>query len=1058
VLFGILGAVEARSGDGGQVNVGGPRLRSLLALLALDAGRVVTVERLIDGLYGEETPPRAANALQAQISRLRARLRDAGAPDGMVEFAPAGYRLAADPEDVDAHRFDRLAREGRAALAAGDHAGAAGLLRQALGLWRGPALTDVADVPFAGPQAARLEEARVAAFEDRAEAELALGEHGALAGELGALVAEYPLRERLRGQLMRALYGAGRQAEALAVFEDARGALAAELGADPSPELAAVHLAVLRADPSLTAAAPAGRRARAAIPARLTSFVGRGEELQRIAALLADARLVTLTGPGGAGKTRLAVEVARPRPEEVCFVDLAALGDGAQVPQAVLVALGLREGGLLPAADGLPDPLDRLVTALTDRATLLILDNCEHVVDDAARLAHRLLGACPGLRVLATSREALGITGESLCPLPPLALPPPGTAPAGALGFPAVRLFADRAAAVRPGFEVDEANAGLVVRICATLDGLPLAIELAAARLRSLPLKEVAARLDDRFRLLSRGDRTAAPRHQTLRAVVEWSWDLLEEAERELARRLTVFAGGATLDAVERVCAPSDVVETLGGLADKSLIESRDGRYRMLDTIRVFCAERLAADEGEERRLRRTHAEYFLGLARTGDPYLRRAEQLEWMARLSAEHANFQAALRWAVHADARLALRLLGALSGYWFLRGLRTEAAPPAADLLAMLGPEPPEGLEEEYVLCVLHATPGSTAPAGLRPHWRTAESIMDTLAWPSRQPFVNVLWALTTGPIEPASMDLAIGRMGATGDPWFEALGHFSLSYLRLYAGETAEAEASFGEVLERFRAIGDRWGTAQVLDALAMLADLRGDPARALALTDEGLELVAQLDAREELAEFRCRRGDRLMRAGDLDAARADSERAVGLARRAGVPATLALAHRGLGEVARLRGDLAEARRRQETALGVSATGWQSEGARGQVLTALGRIAEAEGDLGQAATWHGRALDVAVRHRNLPTLADAAEGAAGLALLEGDGERAALLLGAGVAVRGTSLPGDPDIGRVVAGATDMIGAAAYAAAFDRGASMTRQEVLDLLAAARLGTTPP
>lgn len=521
--FGVLGALGVWSADGETVAVGGPQLRALLALLLLNVGQTMGVRRLVESLYGPQAPSGAAHALQSQVSRLRRRLVAAGETGDLLQYGPAGYRLLVDPDDVDVHRFERLAGQGRHVLAAGDHAGAARLLGEALGLWRGPALADVVDAPFAGEQAARLEELRVAVLEDLVEARLAHGEHRDLAAELPEIVAAHPLRERLRGQLMRALYGSGRKAEALQVFEEARRTLAEELGVDPSPELGGVHMAVLRAGPSPAEAARGG------VPAQFTSFVGRDGDLERVRALLGERRLVTITGPGGVGKTRLAVEAAGREQDEIRFVDLAPLADGAAAPQVLINALGLREAGLVPGPSGPLDPVERLIAGLSDRRVLLVLDNCEHVVGEVAALARRLLSACRDLRILVTSRERLGITGETLHPVPPLPLDGGGQE---ALGHPAVRLFADRAAAVRPGFLIDEANVDAVLRVCRALDGLPLAIELAAARMRSLTLEEVEDRLDDRFRLLSRGDRSAAPRHRTLRSVVGWSWDLLSRPEQ----------------------------------------------------------------------------------------------------------------------------------------------------------------------------------------------------------------------------------------------------------------------------------------------------------------------------------------------------------------------------------------------------------------------------------------------------------------------------------------------------------------------------------------------
>ncbi|MFI6509976.1 ATP-binding protein [Streptosporangium sp. NPDC050855] len=842
--FGVLGPLQVRSPTGEELSVGGPRPRALLVLLLLDAGRVVGLRRLIDGLYGDDPPAAAANAVQAQVSRLRRSL-----PAEVIEFHGTGYRLAADPDDVDAHRFERLAREGRRLLAEGRHAVAAGPLREALGLWRGPAL---ADLPHGRARAARLEELRLTATEDLAEAESALPGGGSVA-ELQRLVTAHPLRERLRGQLMLALRAAGRQAEALAVFEETRRLLAEEFGADPSPELAAIHLAVLRAE------RPAPPRR--GLAAQLTSFVGRERELERIGALHG-SRLITITGPGGTGKTRLAIEAAGRGRREVCFVDLSPLdgsaspagprpsgghvppgGGGDRVARAVLGALGLREPGFHPPRPA--DLTEHLVAALAGQELLLVLDNCEHVNDDAATLARRLLGECPGLTVLATGREPLGITGETLVPLAPLETPPPDSSPSEALACPAVRLFADRAAAVRPGFEVRPANVETVVRICATLDGLPLAIELAAARLRSFTVEEIATRLAEhgRFRLLSRGDPTAAARHRTLRAVVEWSWDLLAPDEQVLARRFSVFAGDASLEAVEAVCEVEDAAGLLADLVDRSLVETDGDRYRMLDTIRLFCAERLA-EAGEEDRMRGGHARHLLDLAGRADPHLRRAGQLRWLARLSAEHADLTAALRWAARSDRETGLRLVAALAAYWWLGGRRGDAGEAAAELLDATG-RPLAGLEEEYVMCVAHAV-----PRALPEHWERAGEIMRSRDRPLRYPFVQALWGMSAGPPETApppgpETDRLFGS-----DPWGLALAGLGRALLRMLGGDPAGGERELAEVLARFRALGERWGTAQGLDWLALAAGWRGEAEAFASAYARG----AAMRREEVLAEF------------------------------------------------------------------------------------------------------------------------------------------------------------------------------------------------------------
>ncbi|WP_329236751.1 tetratricopeptide repeat protein [Actinoallomurus sp. NBC_01490] len=1020
--FGILGPLRVRSAGDEVISVGGPRPRALLVMLLLNAGRVVTLDRLIDGQYGDEPPAGAVNAVQAQVSRLRRHL-----PAGTLEFDGAGYRLAVDPDDVDAHRFARLARDGRGLLDAGAHADAATVLRRALDLWRGPAL---ADLPHADADRARLEEMRLAAAEDLIEAQLALPEGPPIA-ELRRLVAEHPLRERLRGQLMRALHAAGRPAEALTVFEETRHLLAEELGTGPSQELAAIQLAVLRDHrPD-----PVPRRRPTA---RLTSFVGRERELARLEAL-GDARLVTITGPGGAGKTRLAIEATACDGSEVVFADLSPLEDDDQVPRAVFGALGLRETGLRALEP--PDPAGRLTTAIADRDLLLVFDNCEHVVAGAAALARRLLGDCPGLRILATSREPLGITGETLVPLGPLDVPPAVSAPADVPDYPAARLFADRAAAVRPGFAIGADNAEAVARICAALDGLPLAIELAAARSRSFPVAEVARRLTEhgRFRLLSRGDRTAAARHQTLRAVVEWSWDLLTPDERAAARRFSVFAGGASPDAVEAVCG-DDAADLVADLVDKSFAETDGVRYRMSETIGLFCAERLA-EADEQGHVRAAHARYFLDFAQRADPHLRRSEQLEWLARISADHENLMAALRWSVRHDPGTAARLVAALGAYGWLSGRRAEIRAAAAEILRA----PTEGLDgEEYVACVVQALPHPDPD-----HWRRAESILRSLDGPLRYPFTVVLRGMTVGPSGPPGASGAPNERVLGGDPWSRAVGLLGLALTTLLGGDPAEGERRLEDTLTRFRALGERWGTAQALDWLAVAAGRRGEWARARDLWREAFALFGELGADEEAVDVLVRRAETLIREGDLDAALADLHRAEELSRRAGRADAPASVHHGLAEIARFRGDLAEARRRLDEALRVAGSaGFGLETTQPWTYTALGRLAEAENDDDAARTWHRRAVAAARESPMAVDLAEAVSGLAGLTVRDGAGERAAVLLGAAVALRGTAVARDRDADLAAARARDLIGADAFATAFAHGARMSRAQALTVI----------
>ncbi|MGW7292554.1 AfsR/SARP family transcriptional regulator [Streptomyces xiamenensis] len=717
--FFILGATEARHEDGRVIPLGGPRVRALLTALALraDGPGPVPVDTLIADIWPDgDAPADAPAALQALVGRLRRALGEEGKRLIGHHWAPAGYRLTAGPESVDLFRFQRLVREADPAHA--DPATVARTLRTALALWRGPALADLPE-SARHPVAVRARTLRLTALRRRITADLALGPAEPLLPELRELTAEHPLDEPVRALHLRALRAAGRPAQALAAYEAVRTTLAERLGTTPGPELRALYAELLAEDSGdagdtgnraegRAAPAPAPRRPPGTAPAgnirpRLDSFVGREADLSALRADLRTARLVTLTGAGGSGKTRLAERAALATddqdryPDGAWIAELAKLDHPTAVPGAVLSALGLRE----TSVEHHHDPAARLLEYCAGRELLLVLDNCEHVITAAATLAETLLTHCPRLTVLATSREPLGVPGERVRPVEPL---PPA---------PAHRLFTERGAAVRRDLPADDAA---VAEICRRLDGLPLAIELAAARLRTLTPRQIAARLDDRFRLLTSGRRTVLPRQQTLRAVVDWSWDLLEEPERTVLRRLSVFAGGWTLAAAEAVCADGrtvtsgQVLDLLGSLVDKSIVLADTGahttdttdevdgapgpdstpgsdsapgtddgtgaRYRMLETIHEYAAERAAEHPAERAATRARHTAHILRFVRRAEPRLRGPGQLHWFARVEADLDNIRAALRRALRAaDRDSAGQLVLGMGWFWYLRNYRAE-----------------------------------------------------------------------------------------------------------------------------------------------------------------------------------------------------------------------------------------------------------------------------------------------------------------------------------------------------------------------------------------------
>ncbi|MEU9316682.1 BTAD domain-containing putative transcriptional regulator [Streptomyces sp. NPDC048295] len=893
----ILGTTRALRDDGTAVALGGARLRALLTVLALRPGRTVPAAVLVDEVWDGEPPADGVGALQALVGRLR---RAVG-HDAVIS-ADSGYRLAAEPDAVDLHRFERLAGEGARALEEGDATKAGAVLDDALGLWGGPVL---ADLPDRDAVAARWEARHLDARRNRLRAALALGRADETLPELVALCAEHPIDEPLQALRLRALRDAGRTAQALAAYDEVRTVLADRLGTDPGPELRSLHAELLRQDPAHPPAPPAPP-ARTGTPAarqgnlraRLTSFVGREGDIESLREDLSHARLVTLLGPGGAGKTRLSQEAAESAasawPDGVWLAELAPVDDPEAVPEAVLTALGARETVLrgagaeeLRVAEGnVNDPLARLTEHCSRRRMLLLLDNCEHLVGAAAALADHLLAHCPHLTVLATSREPLGVPGEFVRPVEPLPDPM------------ALRLFAERGAAARPGFrtDADEETAAASAEICRRLDGLPLAIELAAARLRMLGPRQIADRLDDRFRLLTSGARTVLPRQQTLRAVVDWSWDLLDESERAVLRRLSVFAGGCTLTAAEAVCADGpqgarEVAGLLGSLVDKSLVvaaptEDGEMRYRLLETVGEYTSARL--DEAAERGpVVRRHLVFFRELVRTTEPRLRGAGQRSAVELLQREYENIRTALRSAVAArDEQEALCMVLSLCWYWQMRDLSSDALH-WADAAAALGPDPFDPPAEPAPSIHERCTdaPPPMGPELLQEARRQAGLIrlvsMDHAAerWTDEANMARLrVIADTYRAGQPQTCRVPASL-------WFFAV---------MLVGETGRLRELLDETVRACREFGYEWELAAALqmraNVLANRPEWAGD---ARTDADESLELFSRIRDDWGVAESLSARGEAYERRGEYALAAEDFRVSIGHAEKLGAPSQVAV---------------------------------------------------------------------------------------------------------------------------------------------------------------------
>ncbi len=666
--FRILGQLEAVD-DGEPVKLGAPQQRALLARLLISSNEVVTVDRLAEDLWRGDPPDSARHTLHVYISRLRkvidpdhTRLRHDG----------HGYRLAVAPDELDAMRFERLAAEGRGALAGDDPATATTLLREALEIWRGSALADVADEAYARDEAIRLEELRQGTLEQRVWADLALGRHGEVVEELRALVAEYPLREILWEQLMLALYRCGRQAEALRVYQAARSKLAAELGIEPGPALRRLEQQILSQDPDLEQKPPSESDSTTSeLPLQRTSFVGRERELAQAAVLLRRSRLLTLTGAPGCGKTRLALRLAadlgREYPHGTFFVPLVAVRSSMHLDTAVARALGLGEVRDEPALAGIKSYLRK-------RRVLLLLDNFEHIVGAAPQLGE-MLDAAPELTILVTSRSPLGLSGEQEYAVPPLEMPrlDDRPDPEDLREYDAVNLFVARAQSADPDFHLSLENADAVAQATIRLDGLPLAIELAAARVKVLTPSELLERLEQRLPVLAEGPADSESRHRTMRDCIAWSYELLSPPEQETFRFLGMFLGGFTLEAAGAVAGltENETLDRISSLLNKSLlyrpVHVGPARYAMLEMVREFSLQRLS-DSDAGHAVAERHARHFVSLAQQVEPQLTRDPGGIAAKALAPEMGNVRTALRFLLESGSPdLGLSLAASIWRFW-------------------------------------------------------------------------------------------------------------------------------------------------------------------------------------------------------------------------------------------------------------------------------------------------------------------------------------------------------------------------------------------------------
>jgi predicted ATPase/DNA-binding SARP family transcriptional activator/tetratricopeptide (TPR) repeat protein len=1027
--FRLLGPMQVNN-DAAVLPLPNAAERALLALLVLSPGRPIPAATLIDRLWSEhDLPADPVNALQTRVSKLRRAL--SAADVHIIVRDSVGYRADVARESVDVHRFVDGVRAARAAVGADDPVLALAGYDDALDSWRGEPLADFAAQPWASVEAARLIQLRLAALTERSELALQLGQHVEVAAELDPFVADDPTHEQLVGLLMTALYRSGRQADALQRYQRTRSVLVDELGLEPSAALRSLHQRVLQHDAELagppaeqpntlrggrTRQARRGadestfRRPGAAVPAAVEDLIGRETELDVIDRLLSAGRLVSLIGPGGSGKTTVAFAAARAveaaYPDGAWVAHLAAVRDADEVPLAVADALGVPLDGSAPGGD----PSDRVVAYLSRRQALLVLDNCEHVLDASARLAHDILAGCPAVRVLVTSREALAIPGEVQVAIAPLPVPPPRTPHDEVLAFPAARLFAQRSAAA--GVHVGGSHTELeaVAQICRQLDGIPLALELAAARLTTLSPAELADRLAEGFELLTGGARTADARQRTLRAAVEWSYNLLGADEQVMFSRLAIFQGGWTLASAEAVTGdaripPARTLDLLGGLVARSLVISEPAdqtRYRMLDTLRHYAVERLD-DSGEREILAERHASYFGSLAEHAERSHRGGLRHEDMRALRDDQPNLRAALGWLTADPSRIdqALNLGGALGWFWHL-GRHLEGRQTLAQLLTSGGGSPSAraralqavSLVERPRGCLVHPSPrcAETAQQSLELFERAGDEIHAALS--------RILLAVEgVNGSHAARTEQLLAQAERVFTDENDTWGHAVIAFVRmesnLKSGNRRRALQIGRAGIDAFRILNDAWGLSAMLYHLGWGLRQFGRYADAIPMLEEATD-VAQSAGLYNTAQWAVAdKGIALLYLGELDAAGEAFGRARAASEEVGDAAGEVLACYGFGLTARLNGDWQQARQQFSEA----ATGFDRLGTpvwSGLAIAGLARCDERDEAFRTAEERYDQVLSTGETVLEPALIATALEGLARVQVATGRDENVAALL--------------------------------------------------------------